>query len=134
MADKGFSIKVEGARELRRQIRDMESTDLGDELKKANKAAAEMVAERAITATVPVKSGELKKAIRALGSKTKGQVKAGGARGSTRDYAGVIHYGDPKRGIEPRPFLHEAASDKWNDVRAAYEAALNKIADGLSSR
>jgi len=133
MADKSFTIKVEGAKELRRQIKAMEATGLNDELKKANKEAAELVADRAKSATVPVDSGNLKKAIRALGSKTKGQVKAGGARGGTRDYAGIVHYGDPNRGLEPQPFLHEAASDKWKEVREAYESAMNKIARKLSS-
>lgn len=127
-------IEVEGARELRRAIRKMEASGLDVELKTANKEAADTVAQRARERHVPVRDGDLKRAIRGLGSKTKAQVKAGGARGGTRDYAGVIHYGDPKRGIEPQPFLHQAASDEWKEVRKKYEAALNRIADELSSR
>lgn len=133
MADQEFSIKVSNARELRSAIRKMGRQELGDDLKKANKAAAETVADRAKTVTVPVDSGNLKKSIRALGSKTKGQVKAGAARGGTRDYAGIVHYGDPNRGRDPQPFLHEAASDEWNEVMAAYEAALDKISKSLST-
>jgi len=133
-SDQASSIKVDGAKELRRSIKKMESKDLKDNLKAANKEAAEVVSERAKTSTVPVDSGNLRKAIRALGSQSKGQVKVGGARGNTRDYAGVVHYGDRNRGIEPQPFLHEAASDKWEEVRAAYEKAMNDIAGKLSSR
>lgn len=134
MARTDFDVRVEGAKELRRAIRQMERKDLKDELKRANKEAAETVAERAKTKTVPVRSGDLKRAISALGSQTKGQVKVGGARANTRDYAGVIHYGDPKRGIKPQPFLHEAASDEWDEVRKKYEKALNRIAVELSTR
>lgn len=130
---KDMAIRVEGARELRARIRKMERKDLKDELKRANKEAAETVADRARTRTVPVQSGDLKKAIKALGSQTKGRVKVGGARANTRDYAGVIHYGDPGRGIRAQPFLHEAASDEWDEVVEKYEKAMRNIAKELST-
>ena len=124
-------IKVEGAKELRREIRKVESKDLKDELKRANKAAALQVAEEAKTSTVPVRSGALKKAITALGSATKGQVKAGK---KATPYAGPIHFGWPARNIEPQPFLYEALSKKWDDVFSNYEKAMEKIADKLSTK
>jgi len=127
-------IKVDGAKELRREIRKVEAKDLKDELKRANKEAALQVAEEAKTRTVPVGGGALKKSISALGSATKGQVKAGKKSGNTQDYAGVIHYGDPSRGIRPQPFLHEAMSEKWEEVFSKYEKAMEKIAEKLSTR
>lgn len=128
----GAGVRVEGARELRRAIRQSES-DLRSELKKANKEAAETVAQEAKSKTVPVRDGDLKNSISALGSQTKGQVKAGKASRNTKDYAGVIHYGDPSRGIRPQPFLHEAMGEKWDEVFSKYEKALEKIVDDLSA-
>ena len=135
MADSGIrtGIKVEGAKELRKAIRDAESKDLKDELKAANKAAAVMVADKAKNHTVPVSSGALAKSISALGSATKGQVKAGKKSKNTQDYAGVVHYGDPHRNREPQPFLNEAMSEEWDNVYAAYEAAVNRIVEKLSA-
>lgn len=126
-------VKVTGARELRSAIRKAESKDLKDELKRANKEAASLVAEEAKTKTAPVRSGALASSVSALGSATKGQVKAGKASKNTRDYAGVIHYGDPGRGIEPQPFLHEALGDKWDEVFEKYEKAMENIAKKLST-
>jgi len=126
-----MGVKVEGARELRREIRKVQSKDLKDELKAANKAVATLVAEEAKTSTVPVRSGQLKRAITALGSATKGQVKAGK---KAVPYAGPIHFGWPARNIEPQPFLYEALSKKWNDVFLNYEKAMEKIADQLSTK
>lgn len=132
-SDRSQTIQVHGAKELRRAIKNAEG-DLKAELKKANKDAALEVAQAAKARHVPVDSGNLKKAITALGSATKGQVKAGKKSKNTQDYAGVVHYGDPKRGREPQPFLHEAASEKWEQVREAYEKALGVIAETLSTK
>ena len=133
-ADKSVQINVEGARELRKAIRTVQDDTLKDQLKAANKAAAEIVAKEAKSSTVPVQSGALKASIKALGSQTKGQVKVGGAKNRTKFYAGPIHFGHPGRGIKPQPFLYEAMSNEWKNVYAAYEKSMDKIVDQISTR
>ena len=133
MADKSNPIRVTGAKELRRALKNAEG-DLKQELKAANKAAAQSVADAAKSRHVPVKSGNLAAAISALGSATKGTVKAGKKSKGTQNYAGVIHYGDPNRGRPPQPFLHEAMSAEWDNVYGAYETALKNITDKLSTK
>ena len=132
-SDPPYSIKVTGGKELRRALKNADK-ELKQDLKAANKAAAQTVADAAKSRHVPVDSGNLKAAISALGSATKGTVKAGKKSNGTQDYAGVIHYGDPNRGRAPQPFLHDAMSDEWDVVYAAYEKALKKITDKLSSK
>lgn len=133
MAKIEVGVKVEGAKELRREIRRAQDQGLKKELRDANRAASETVAVEAKTRHVPVEAGHLQKSIRALGSQSKAQVKAGGARNETDEYVGVIHFGDPKRGIRPQPFLYEALSRKWDEVYEAYEDAMRRLARKLST-
>ena len=125
------AVEVEGAKELRKAIKQMQDVGLVNELKGANKDVAELVAEEA-RRLVPVRSGALKKSIRALGSQTSGQVAVG--RGKTRVYAPIIHFGNPKRGIRPTPFLYEARDKRTGDVIAAYEKFLNEMTKKVSSQ
>lgn len=124
-------IKVTGVKELRREIRRAERDDLKKAVREANKDAAEIVAKEAKSNTVPVRSGALRASIRALGSQTKGQVAAG--RGKTSRYAGIIHFGNPNRNIEPQPYLYEARDERANEVRQAYADRMKKIAKQLST-
>lgn len=133
MARIDVGVKVDGAKELRREIRRAQDQGLKRELKEANRAASQTVAVEAKTRHVPIEDGHLEDAIRALGSQSKAQVKAGGARNETNRYAGVIHFGDPNRGIRPQPFLFEALARKWDDVYEAYEAAMRRLARKLST-
>lgn len=132
--DRSVGVRVVGASELRRAIRRAQDEDLKKELKDANKAAAEMVKAEASSQTVPVKSGALKASLSALGSATKGQVKAGKKSKGTVNYAGVVHYGDPRRNRPPKPFLHEAMAEKWDEVYSTYEKHLEKIVNDLSTK
>lgn len=130
MADKSKGVKITGARELRRAIKQAEGPELKAALKKAHKDSAGVVSKRARW-VVPVRSGDLRSSIRPLGSQTKAQVAAG--KGRTRDYAGVIHYGWPGHGIEAQPFLHEALEDEWDDVYKTFVDAIEKIGRELST-
>lgn len=125
-------VRVDGAKELRKAIRKAERDDLKKALKAANKDAAEVVAVRARVKYVPVRSGALRSSIRSLGSQTVGQVKAG--RGKTSRYAGVIHFGNPRRNIKPQPFLYEALDDRRKEVFDQYRDQLDKISKELSSK
>jgi hypothetical protein len=123
------TIPVKGARELRAAIRRAESTELAAELKAANLAAAEVVAYEAQT-IVPVKSGRLLESIRASGQLAAGVVRAGKA---STPYAGVIHFGWAAHGIEPNPYLYDAADARVDEVVERYQEAIDRIADSIAN-
>lgn len=113
-------VKLVGGRRLRRAMRDA-GLDLR-ELKDTNRRVAGIVASEGKSAA-PVKSGRLAADVRPGASQTAAVVRAG--RQSV-PYAGVIHWGWPKRGIVAQPFLSDAAQrtePTWQDV---YMAFVNK--------
>lgn len=126
-------IKVEGAKELRAAIKRAGDSGLKQHLASANKSAAEVVVHEALP-NVPVRTGRLRASVRALGSQTKANVKAGSAG---VDYAAAIHWGRKvgnvwhglKRPnpIKARPFLHDAARSATSRVVATYEAAIDRL-------
>lgn len=106
-------VRVEGLRELRRELRQA-GDDLSD-LKDANAKVARLVADKA-AALAPRRSGALAASVRGNRAAGKAQVAAGGAR---VPYAGPIHWGWPARGIEARPFVSDAAQQteaQWLDI------------------
>lgn len=126
-------VRVEGARELRAAIKRAETAGLPKQLAAAYKSGSDVVAARALP-NVPVRTGRLKGSVRALGSQTRGQVKAGTA---SVDYAAAIHWGR-KRGnvwhhkmgrnpIKGRPFLWNAARDSTREVVDKFEAAIGRL-------
>lgn len=119
-----MGIKVEGLEELRRQFADAPK-EMRKQLRVANKAAAAPIVERA-QVLVPVRSGTLRRSIKATSNVTDAFVKAGGV--NAVPYAGIIHFGWPKRNIRPRPFLYQAADQRIDQVHAAYEKAAAKLA------
>lgn len=119
-------IEVEGAKDVRKQIRAFDRR-VGD-LKAAHRAASEVVAKQA-RIDVPTRSGKLKRTVRPTASQVGGFVSAGW--GARVRYAGVIHFGNPrKKGrlgvIRPQPFIYEAADRRQYDVVQAYEDHVNK--------
>ena len=122
-------IEVQGAKELRRAIRKAEAQDLKAELKKAHREGGDMAADEA-RRIVPRRSGDLGGSIRASGLQTKGVVRSGRAK---VPYAGVIHFGWPRRNITPQPFLYEAADRRVLEVVNAYEDAVEAIARRLAT-
>ena len=75
-------------------------------------------------ANIPIRTGRLDTNVRSGRGKTKAVVRAGGAR---VPYAGVIHYGDPARGIRAQPFLTDALQARHAQVFAALEAGINDL-------
>lgn len=129
-------LRVEGAEELRRAFRRAKEKGLQNELKAANKSAAEVVVRRALP-NVPVRTGRLRSSVKALGSQRDGRVKAGTAR---VDYAAAIHWGRKqgnvgsppgnRMGVNPvngRPFLYNAAQDALNEVTAEYQSRVQAL-------
>lgn len=77
-------VRIDGARELRQLLKQTGMTELPKGLAKANKTAAQIVADKAAS-RVPVRTGRTRASVRALGSQREGRVRAGSAR--------VVHYG-----------------------------------------
>ena len=106
--------------------------DLVAELKAGNKALGEIVAARA-RQLVPVRSGALKKTIKATKSAGGAKVNAGTPGLLSKvPYAGPIHYGwDNAFGegvtIEARPFLSDALDDVRDEVVDAYVKMRNDL-------
>ena len=124
-------FKVDGLKELQKEIRQTEDVELKKRLRLANKEAAQVVADQA-KVEVPRRSGRLARSIGTQASQTSAFVKAGTA--ARVPYAGPIHFGWPKRNIRPQPFLYEAMDKRIGEVRKAYEKNLGKITKDLSSK
>ena len=124
-------FKVDGLKELQKEIRKTEDVELKKRLRLANKEAAQVVADQA-KVEVPRRSGRLARSIGTQASQTSAFVKAGTA--ARVPYAGPIHFGWPKRNIRPQPFLYEALDKRIGEVRKAYEKNLEKLGKGLSSK
>lgn len=116
-------IEVEGARELRAALK--KAGDDAADLKDANEAAGEIVADEARVLVPKGATGRLETSIRASRAKGSATVKAGT---SVVPYAGVIHFGWPAHNMEPQPFLFDALDARRSDVIAAYQTAIDKIA------
>lgn len=124
-------IKVDGLRDLQKQLRQAQDKDMQKAVRAANKGAAEIVADEARN-RVPERSGRLKASIGARGSNRMATVKAGTA--SRVPYAGPIHFGWRARNILPQPFLYEALGDKWDNVYKDYEHQINKLVKELNDK
>lgn len=118
------TITVEGARELRRALRALEGGT--DDLKATHAESAKVVEQRA-SQLVPRRSGALAGSIRSTGQAAAGVVRSGRA---SVPYAGVIHFGWPRRNIGPQPFLYDALDDRRNEVLSLYASRV----DGLISK
>ena len=121
MARKTQSIKIQGGKELRRELRKM-GDDMQD-LKELNLDVATIVSERAKD-IVPRRTWNLADTIRPSGTKTAGRVRSGFKR---VPYAGVIHFGFPARGIKPQPFLYDALDQRRDEVLDRYFQGVKKI-------
>ena len=126
----GGAIRVDNLRRLQIELGRAAAKDVQKEVRAANKGAADIVRDEAKT-IAPVVSGKLAKSIGSAAQRDSASVKAGTAKGV--QYAGVIHFGHPARGIPARPFLYEALDDRRDEVKDAYDAALSKISLDLSS-
>lgn len=139
-----FHLEVKGLSELRFAIKKSQIAGGGAALRGANKAAADIVVRRALP-NVPVgRTGKLRGSVRALGSQTKGNVRAGSA---AVPYAAVIHWGrkegnvrykhgrnvrrsNSTRGsVSGRPFLWDAlqAALDSGELGRVYLQSMNEL-------
>jgi len=101
-----MTIRVTGLPQL---MRDLQALGLDiDDLKTAMAKLAAMGAASA-AGHAPKRSGALAGSIRGNRAKSKAVVIAG--RGATSEYAGVINYGSPGRGIAAQHFMQAADRD-----------------------
>ncbi len=117
----GPAVRVTGARELRRTLREA-GEGFGD-LKAAHRSAAQIAAE-ASADLAPKRSGKLAATIRAGATATRGEVRAGK---KSIPYALPIHWGWFKRNIRPNPFVSRGAQDSEGRWLPVYEKAVDDI-------
>jgi len=123
-------LTVDGVEDIRRGVRQAKDADLTRITKEAGQEGAEVVAYEAQT-IVQVVSAALHDTIRAGGQVAGGVVRAGSSK---VEYAGVNHFGWPARGIEPNPFLYEAADNRADEVTEMYYKRVSDIADMIERR
>lgn len=116
-------VRVQGLAQLRRELRAFQGD--AEDLKAANSAAAALVAH-ASASKAPKRSGSLAASGRGNRAVGKAVVTFGGSR---VPYAGPIHWGWPARGIEPQPFVTDAAQATQGQWLPLYEADLQRAAD-----
>lgn len=119
------AIQLKGASELARGLK-RAGDDLKD-LKDVNRQAAGIVSA-AGRSDAPKRSGRLARSIRAGATQKAGVVRAGS---KSVPYAGVIHYGWPKRHIKAQPWLAAAAKRTEPEWTGLYEQAVQKIIDRI---
>lgn len=124
----GESIKVEGVRDLLRTLKQVRP-ELNIEIKEANKELAEDLVPVA-RAKARRLTGKLAGSVRAGASQRSGFVRAGGAR---VPYAGPQHFGWPRRGISPNPFLWDALDSRRAVIEREYVERVRKIVAGVHS-
>lgn len=115
------TIKVEGARELRKALKGVDG-GMAD-LKSVHADAAKIVEQRA-EQLAPRRSGALAGSLRSSGQAAGGVVRAGRA---SVPYAGVIHFGWPGHNIKPQPFLYDALDNRREQVLDVYEKRVNAL-------
>lgn len=120
MAKPAPLVEIDGARELRRTLR-AAGDDLED-LKAANQAAAN-IAAAAAKSEAPKLTGRLAGDIRASGTKTAGIIRAGRKK---LPYAGVIHWGWPKRNILAVPYITAGAQQTESIWVPLYQKQLDQ--------
>lgn len=122
-------VTVEGINQLVRALKKAEQTELLAQLKQANTESGNLVVTAA-RPMVPVKTGNLLGSLRSNATERQAIVRAGKKK---VPYAGVIHFGWPKRGIEPQPFLFKALDQRRQQVVTTYEQALDRLVRTINS-
>ena len=115
------TFRIEGLAKLQRELKQA-GEDCQDLKTASTKAALIVLAEAKRTA--PVRSGALKKSLRKSVTKTSAGVLGGKAL--VVPYAQPIHWGWPKRGIRPNPWISRAAVMTQPQWLPGYIAEIDK--------
>ena len=125
-----MAIRVTGLRNLQREAASI-NKDLGKELRKANKSAAEIVAEQA-RREAPRRSGRLAKSIGVVATQRGASVKVGTA--ARVPYAAPIHFGWFDRNIKANEFLYRAMAKTSKKAAEVYEKKIGELAERIRTR
>lgn len=124
------AIRIEGLREVRKQLKDLNDKVGKDMLKDANTQLAEKVIALAVP-QVPTRTGHLRASLRGAGTVTAALGKAGSA---AVPYAAAIHWGTGARAgqrgphnIKARPFLSDALRRLEPNAADEYAEQLDRL-------
>lgn len=140
-----FVVKVTGAKELRKAIRQIEDAaakkGMQADLKGAYRTAARVV-EVSAKQEAPRRSGRLAGSVKAKGTTTGASIVAGGLKAVP--YAGPIHYGWPSRPnrakgwrggpIKPNKFLTRAAAQSVDTIVDLLGDELQRVLNKVMPR
>lgn len=128
-----FRVEVDGARELRREIRRLQAKDLRRELRAAGKEAGESAKQdaRRFMSRNHSKSGRLERSVGVQSPGNSTYLKIGTP---SMEYQGPFIGGWRARGIRPHPVIQVAAAKTKKERQAAYEAALDRVTKKLRGR
>lgn len=121
-------IRITGLKDFQRSLKEAEAT-LPRTLRLIFNEAADVVVDAA-SPNVPRRTGALRASLRATSQQRSARVTLG--KGKTAQFAGVIEFGDPKRG---RPFvkggraIYPGFVRKRAEVLDVMTAGLNRLAD-----
>jgi HK97 gp10 family phage protein len=113
------AVRVDGLRELRRNLKAIDSR-APRELNKEAKKVGQKVADRAAH-YAPKDTGTLANSIKVGSRGDKITVR------SPLPYAAPIHWGWPSRGIRPQPFIARAAEEKREEYAEELQEAMNRL-------
>ena len=128
-------IQVGGISQMASSLRRIADAELSKEMKTASKAAAEKIVPYA-KRRVPVRSGALRRSIKAGATRRYGQIIAGTP---TRvDYARLIHRGHGYAGSTLRypgqRYISKAVPEAWSQITDEYVKAMNRIAKAFQKK
>lgn len=131
MGFQDVSLKVDGARQLRKTLR--EASEGAADLKPVHKAVGDIVTTRGSGIAPRGDTGNLANSVRTGATKTATVVRAGNNRktASGVPYAAPIHWGWPERNIQAQPFLAEAAKDTENQWVKLYMQKVEELLDQI---
>lgn len=130
-----YTVRVEGLRELQRNVRQLRDRELGKKVREANKAAGNVLLPQAVRespdgkrdakSSKKYRPGKLDRSIKVVASQKNVVIKAGSA--SRVPYAAAIHFGYRKRSIRPNRFLYRAMARRSRDVASTYERLVSDV-------
>lgn len=116
------AVEVTGYKEFVRALEQADRKIATKSIRTAEKAGANVVAQQAKT-EVPVRTGKLKRSVRAGASSKKGGIVRAGNKTSVL-YAKPIHFGWAERGIRPQPFIYKAMDARRDEVLETFQKEI----------
>lgn len=136
-------VEVEGAKELRRLLKDLDEKEIPKAVRLANKSAADVIAREAKT-RAPVRTGRLRNSIRSGATKAAATVRAGNKR---VPYANAVHWGRKegnvgsppgnhkgKNPVQGKRFIWDAANNANGEAVETYKREIGAVLARLGSR